>query len=320
MGIIVQIQNIKILNFRGLKDLAVEGFGRINLVTGAQGCGKTSLLQAIEVLASGSSPATLCKIAGVRPPILTKNGEIDRADETWLEERLERMSGLFYGYPKWSAPEKDSPGFAIEAEDSGFESVRVRPAWKHEELQQLADSALAITKGGRRHVVEIAYADRRGFGSPSAVEFIPSVGLPYREQQRLWDEVALTDAGDATLDMVRTFHPQISRIAFVSKGRDVVPYCRHEKFGVGTPLQDFGDGAIKTFNIALALVNAKNGIFLVDGIESGLHYDTLPEVWRKVLGLAEKWDVQVFATTHSDECRRIFKETLAAEGQVIDLA
>jgi AAA15 family ATPase/GTPase len=57
---------------------------------------------------------------------------------------------------------------------------------------------------------------------------------------------------------------------------------------------------------------AEANIVLIDEIENGLHYSLLEEVWLGIAEVAEKEDLQIFATTHSWECiqaaHKVFKE------------
>lgn len=67
-----------------------------------------------------------------------------------------------------------------------------------------------------------------------------------------------------------------------------------------------GDGMTRLFNIIVALVNTQNGILLIDEFENGLHWSVQPKVWELVFYLAEKLNIQVFATTHSRDCIKGF--------------
>ena len=40
----------------------------------------------------------------------------------------------------------------------------------------------------------------------------------------------------------------------------------------------------------------------VDEIENGLHHSVLEEIWLHARAWMRQWDVQLVATTHSDEC------------------
>ncbi len=64
----------------------------------------------------------------------------------------------------------------------------------------------------------------------------------------------------------------------------------------------------RLLGIALALVNCRDGMLLVDEIECGLHYSILPDVWKLIFKTAKDLNVQVFATTHSKDCIEAFEE------------
>jgi hypothetical protein len=65
------------------------------------------------------------------------------------------------------------------------------------------------------------------------------------------------------------------------------------------PISTQGRGVQRWFGIALALVAAEGGILLIDQVETALHHTVQVEVWEAIFALAERLDVQVFATTHS---------------------
>jgi hypothetical protein len=77
------------------------------------------------------------------------------------------------------------------------------------------------------------------------------------------------------------------------------------------PVGLLGDGVNRLLSMALAVFTARNGILLLDEIENGIHYLKLPEMWRNLSTLARHFNVQVFATTHSEECIRAAHTALA---------
>jgi len=71
----------------------------------------------------------------------------------------------------------------------------------------------------------------------------------------------------------------------------------------------------RMLGIALALVNARNGLLLVDEIENGLHYSAQLDVWRLIFRLASLLNVQVFATTHGWDCIEAFQKAAQEDTQ-----
>lgn len=58
--------------------------------------------------------------------------------------------------------------------------------------------------------------------------------------------------------------------------------------------------------LALALANAKGKMLLIDEFEAGLHHSIQEKMWELVFEYAKQWDIQVFATTHSEDTLRAF--------------
>ena len=79
----------------------------------------------------------------------------------------------------------------------------------------------------------------------------------------------------------------------------------------------------RILGIALAQVNAKDGILLIDEFENGLYYSVQPDLWRFIFRLAHSLNVQVFATTHRWDCieafQRAAREDRQEEGLLIRL-
>ena len=69
-----------------------------------------------------------------------------------------------------------------------------------------------------------------------------------------------------------------------------------------------GEGTNRIFTIALALVNARNNILLIDEIDLGLHHSVQEKLWEIVFRFSKELNVQVFATTHSQDCVQAFGE------------
>ena len=79
------------------------------------------------------------------------------------------------------------------------------------------------------------------------------------------------------------------------------------------PLQMMGEGMMRLAAIALTIANTENGTVLIDEIENGLHHSVLVKVWKAIINVAKKSNVQIFATTHSWECIQAAHEAFITE-------
>ena len=78
----------------------------------------------------------------------------------------------------------------------------------------------------------------------------------------------------------------------------------------------------RLFSIALSLVNAKDGLLLIDEFENGMHYTVQLDAWRAIFKLAKSLDIQVVATTHSWDTIESFQKAASEdpeEGVLIKL-
>lgn len=71
-------------------------------------------------------------------------------------------------------------------------------------------------------------------------------------------------------------------------------------------LTEFGDGLQRIFHISLMIVAAQYGIICIDEIENAIHHNLLVQFTEFIQKLAHEYHVQIFASTHSQECIQAF--------------
>jgi AAA15 family ATPase/GTPase len=76
------------------------------------------------------------------------------------------------------------------------------------------------------------------------------------------------------------------------------------------PLQSMGDGINRILSIILALIHSEKGFLLIDEFENGLHHSVQEKLWEIIFELSNILDIQVFATTHSEDCIAGFESVL----------
>ena len=129
------------------------------------------------------------------------------------------------------------------------------------------------------------------------------------------------------IEALRIIASGIERVNLLSDSmgntEERIPKAKMSYLDEPIPLRSLGEGMNRLFGVALALVNSRNGMLLIDEIESGLHYSVQPDVWRLIFETALRLNVQVFATTHSWDCIEAFQqaaeENKQEEGMLIRL-
>ena len=351
------IDSLTIRGFRGFQDLTIPEFGKVNLITGKNNTGKSSVLEAIRILVAGGAAETLHTILRYREEIPAGTNYRD------LEERedFNLIRSLFLGFPDILDLD-ESPTFSIQAHGRlPAESSKLiistswisrrhgvserRPELDHGEDIPSAETdamdgtpALSIQAGEKVRNVPLPILARPASWSRRVSPFSASPSDLARfihldtsnagntgQLGVLWDEIELTDIQEEVLKALQLVSPDIQAVSMIggdsrSSGRTAI--VRSKRFASRVPLRSYGDGINRVFGIILSLCNARNGILLIDEIENGLHYSVQPLVWKTIFQLAQKLDVQVFATTHSRDCVLAFQQAAAespVEGRLIRL-
>jgi len=91
------------------------------------------------------------------------------------------------------------------------------------------------------------------------------------------------------VEALRIIDPSIAAVSMVGGDRPRGPrtaIVRSNKIPRPVPLRSFGDRLNRLFGIALSLVNAKDGLLLIDEFENGMHYSVQLDTWRMIFRLA----------------------------------
>lgn len=335
------VRSLEIKGFRALSELSIAPFGRVNLITGKNNAGKSSLLEAIRILVTGGALRTLFDILNYREEL----GSATESERTYLPTDLAPFCNLFTDFPDLASSKH---GFSMSAEGAlppnisriaasiGWFIRRTEPdrqAFSYERAgadlfgEVDAFPALDLDIGGRQRVVPLDRLLQRRFPmrAEADVSLFPCVYLdPFSSRSTsqmgsLWDAVALTDVEPEIVKALQIISSDIQAVSIVGSdergSRPRTAIARSGAHSSPVPLRTFGDGVNRLFGVILSLCNARNGVLLVDEIENGLHYSVQTEIWRTIFRLANTLNVQVFATSHSWDCVRAFQQAASASPQ-----
>jgi len=329
------IESLEIKGFRGFSELTVPAFGKVNLITGKNNAGKSSLLEAIRILAARGSIRTIYEILDFREEI---NGNVERESDV-LETDLNPFRSLFSGFSGFDI----KPAYFTVVASGGmkFPSLLVNATWaiplegekRSFSRYQIVPSnelggpnsvpVLEVSSGEQERVYPLEMITRlRSFSyamlsardsqeQTCCVFLDPFSSRATGDLARLWDAISLTDLEGEVVKALQLVSPDIKDVAMVGSGgvrRSRIAKVRSQQFDTPVPLRTFGDGTNRLLGIILSLCNAKDGILLIDEFENGLHYSVQPLVWKTIFRLAGDLNVQVFATTHSMDCVRAFQK------------
>ena len=313
----LHLPDLRIKGFRGINDLQISRLGRVTLLAGKNGAGKTTVLDAVKVYASRGRYTALVNLLQSRGETVV--GLDYDGDEEWAV-LVPKWEALIFGR-RLEAGSMISVGPANGARVDVFTKlapVQLRGSSVESEFK---DTGLLVQVDfqGFKQEFSALPTDRLGrqVQPPDQSDLPPiiqweSLGpdLPSNSQLAgFWDKVALTDEESRTVRALNLIYSgRVDRVSMIgdivgsrrSMDRRPVVKLRDEPRPV--PLRSLGDGAVRLFGVALALANSKDGFLLIDEAENGIHHSIQRDFWMMILKAAHQNNVQVLATTHSWDC------------------
>lgn len=343
------LKSLKIENFRCFQSFELQQLGRVNLLVGTNNSGKTSILEAIQLLCSRNNIEPLAEA-------MNRRGEYFFSDGDRVASKFEfDVSHLFYGHQIQSGNSFSISGinndvfekvsaFVLEAQiNQNISDYRIKQTLEDEDsdkpLGRLGELDFLLqwsTEESEERLMRLPLGNNNGLSinrlriysrvadkKIANNHFVTSSSLTVEKMTELFDRVVLTPEEDLVYEALQTIEPTIDRIAsFASKklrdtdrGGFVV---RFKNDAQRVPIGSMGDGIWRMLGITLAIVDTKGGILLADEIDTGLHFSVMSDMWRLILKIAKRLNVQVFATTHNSDCWTSLAEIANSENNVED--
>lgn len=315
------IDTILIQNFRCFRSTHIKGFKRVNLIGGKNNAGKTALLEALFLVNLPANPVVefLQKLRGEDEKTSAKIPErawenlfynqdtsqkvaIFSSNQTEYGVELtcdENIDDFVKYFDEKDKDDKESMIFRNDLVHNRKKSVLHLQAFRNK--NKFTSTAFVSSSMGRVG---------NGEGTPEIdnVDFITSK-YQIRDKELASDFDIAYDKGSYQyiLQALQIIDNSIIEARTSSIGEPVIKLKRQD--GKSMSLSLFGDAIYKTISIVLKALNAKKtGILLIDEIENGLHYTVQEDFWKLLFILAKKFDLQIFATSHSLEMISAFNK------------
>lgn len=327
--------SLEIRQFRAFDYLKIEQLGNVNLILGKNNVGKSTLLEALWLFANTGSPEVIQAILeGRDEPRELRHGRTSEPT-AW---------SLFHGHPPLERISSSIQIGRIGAPDS---SLVLSITWLDDgkehgevvEVDSLDDAdgrdltpALVVKFGAMRRLLHLDQSftsmlhrwrvqARYNAALATPCIFVGPGGLDDAVLQSLWEKVVLTDMEEDVVDAMRIIASETEDFALLPSdyGSSSIR-IRVTNETAPIPLKTMGDGMNRLFGLGIALACSQNGLLLVDEIENGIHWTALPEVWKFIVKVAKRLNVQVFATTHSNDCLKAFHHGTMDDPEVDGIA
>lgn len=317
------IKKIYIDSYRGIKNLELDNLSMVNIITGDNNCGKTSVL---EVIQSYSQPDDISLWRSltrkdlrnpIRAGMTLYEGFYDlfdiNSEEKYISyiiksEGKEEQILLHGTVTEEEIPEEEY------AEILGMYPQRDKKRDQFvDNIQLVAKLNVEIFLNEELIVKENFYEGQYYLNGPyKGKEKRLSKNITYISPVRhaegnlfLSRVLDNPDLYEEMLIVLKEFDSDIVSINYdaennrlPSRGVYKILSKAHQK---ALPLNVYGDGMKKAVLLMSAVIQAKGGILLLDEFETAIHTSAMNKIFKWILETCKKLDVQVFMTSHSKE-------------------
>jgi len=272
------LQQIQIKKFKCFDDFEADGLGRVNLIGGKNNVGKTAFMEACFVNVSAQNIKGFVG-ALVSIKVMRENLNLLSGLNNDSQQFIERSDGVFV--------KSNSNNIFFKIDDrEGIKSYRF-------EINNQC-----ITVNSNEFSFEQEFIPN--------IKFIDNFGHANNEIIRNYSSVQKKDEEASLNAILNAFDSSIDAFKII----DEKPQCKTNNQYL--EITEFGDGVRHLISIVTSLYASENGYLFIDEMDNGIHFSLLDELWKNILVLSKKLNVQVFATTHSKECIESFNRAQQA--------
>jgi predicted ATP-dependent endonuclease of OLD family len=314
---------IHIRNFRGFAEVDLPDCRRVNVIVGANGSGKTALMEAV-FLAIANSPEPVMRMRGWRG----FDANIGSQHPRVLYRSI--WGDLFHNYDF-------SKKVTIGLQGSRLHTREVSIIWNDRNIrithstrsQEAAYSPVQfVWTGHNKRTIsssipklingQISY-DAAPMGQLDGVFFPANQTYSSSETASRFSELSKQEKEREVIEYFKSQFGVIESLSLELQGINPMVFAKITDLNEKLPISLISGGMNKLASILFTFPIYPQGIVIIDEIENGFYYKILPTVWKAILDLANEYDVQVFATTHSLECIRAAASVAAANPEGFSL-
>ncbi|MBH0250181.1 ATP/GTP-binding protein [Helicobacter pylori] len=326
------IQSVRIKNFKTFKDTQIDGFTKLNIITGGNNVGKSNLLEALYCLVGKSMHpcANLTEIYdNIRKEPLTTESKnlmfygLDTEKEIQIVTTLDNNQTLDLQI-KFIASEKQK---VIESQIIPTAEQTQMPSQLNFTLkknnEEIYNDHLNITKAYNFPPIPNQSGYNRQFKNfdPNQLQkllpfesatIIPS-DVVYRQAHMIQAVSKICSNNQLEEELNKHLNQFDNNIQSISFNTNNQLKLKVKNIKEKLPLSAFGDGLKKYLHIVSAFMADNAKTIYIDEVENGLHFSRMKLLLRCVIDFIndnKDGNLQVFMTTHSQEFIEILDQVI----------
>ncbi|MFS7585239.1 AAA family ATPase [Klebsiella pneumoniae] len=307
-GVKKHFKSIHIKKYKFFKNFSLDNFNKINIIAGFNNAGKTSLLEAIYLLTQRNDISSHFNLIRQKNKISTLSSTLLNA---LFQDKI-ILSGVFDDSNVTVEMIKYDDS-SIDKQDDYIASYSLKSSIDGEFRNNTVHTF--IHERMRRNADQVSHLCSSSFKSPYfydiddlLTDYNKSIGASLTSvTDSESDDLNIQSAIGLVIEFMNKIEPTIKDVRFTEDmelKRFIVESAYD--FNRSFDLTSYGEGIQRIFYIALSFAACRNGVLFIDEFETAIHYSLLLEFTKFTQQLAERFNVQVFFTSHSGECITAF--------------
>ena len=290
------INDIEIYNYKGIESISLKDLKSINILIGDNNSGKTTILEAISFLD--------------KPLDFREHLKIAKRGYCQSKFKVNKIQEIFNGCDL----EKDIC-IKVTSRDSNYNlKIYAKEQYEDDEIlenKQYQDINLNYDFNNMKESYSIRnyeiykYNTLKDKNKIFNIKYVTHLDIYISDSlNKSLSLVIKNGYKDELVNLLNLFDENIIDINY-EEDREV--YISNNK-NQSMTIDAFGDGVKKTMAMISKLIRAKNGVLLIDEIETSIDKDLLNNILNIIIESSKKYNIQVIATTHSIEILNILLE------------
>ncbi len=322
------IQSVRIKNFKTFKDTQIDGFTKLNIITGGNNAGKSNLLEALYCLV-GKSMNPCANVTEIydnirKEPLTTESKNLmfyglDTEKEIQIVTTLDNNQTL------------DLQIKFIANEDQKIIESQIIPAT--EQTQIFSRLNFTLKKNNEEiyndhlNITKILIPNQSSYNrqfknfepnqSQKLLPFESATIMPsdvsYRQVRMTQDVSKICSNNQLEEELNEHLNQFDSNIQSISFNANNQLKLKMRNIKEKLPLSVFGDGLKKYLHIVSAFIANSSKTIYIDEVENGLHFSHMGLLLEKIIDFINNnkdGNLQVFMTTHSQEFVEILDKVI----------
>lgn len=309
------IENIKLENFRGFKEIELTDLRRISLISGKNNSGKSSVLEGVFLFLDHLAPESFIKINGFRGlPGMTSptnmwasafyNLDVDQTIKIAIQCDGKQSTLQYSKDDSFILPHDAELSAEVRNQFVSGSKSSYSLKFRFEEEDYIEEGHFVTASPGVGRNMKTNKADNQ-IEPMVHTQFINSEIAGNDGTLAEWfGRLELEGKKRQVIEALQLIDPAVSDITTIVMNGSIQLYVKKaaDNGAKLLPLKLAGDGLNRLLYFLLCILENPDSVILIDEIETGFHYSMYSMLWKTLSLAAKQNGCQIIATTHSYEC------------------